>query len=493
MNFPKGFLWGGATAANQCEGGWQEGGKGWSVADVSTWKPNVDVRDYHALHTITSADVTKGMQTLDDHFYPKRRGCDFYHHWEEDLDLYQEMGFKTLRLSIQWTRIFPTGLEEEPNEAGLAFYEKVFRGLKERGIEPLVTLHHYEMPLYLSNNYDGWYSRKVIDLFVKFAVTVFERYKGLVKYWLSFNEIDSVFRHPFTTIGIVPDRYPKDKLDEVIYQSVHNQFVASALATKHLHRIDPNARMGCMVTCTTTYPENCNPKTMLKVQAQNRDNLYYADIQAFGVYPQWVKNKWKREGIQIDFGEADEEILKCYPVDFVSFSYYMTRVDSVDTSIKERVGGNLQTGIKNPWLETSDWGWQIDPDGLQYSLIELYDRYRKPLFIVENGLGAHDTLESDGKIYDDYRIAYYQGHIQAIAQALEQGVEVMGYTPWTSIDLVSMSTAQMSKRYGFVYVDADDEGSGTYARSRKKSFYWYKQVITSNGSDLENHAEYPKA
>ena len=483
--FPEGFLWGGATAANQCEGAWNEDGKGMSVADCSTYKPNVDPKDYVAQHGITGKQVEEAMNSDSTELYGKRHGIDFYHRYEGDLDLFQDMGFKTLRVSIQWTRIYPTGLEEEPNEKGLQFYENLFRAMKKRGIEPLVTLHHYEMPLYLANHYDGWYRREVIDLFIKFCKTVFARYKGLVKYWLTFNEIDSVFRHPFTTIGIVPDRYPKEKLEEIIYQCVHNQFVASALATKYLHQLIPGAQMGCMLTRTLTYPENCHPQNMLLALKTNRENFYYADIQVFGEYPRHILNDWKRNNIQVEFGPGDEEILKCHTVDFVSFSYYMTMVASIDAEKKEKVCGNLATGVKNPYLDVTEWGWQVDPTGLQYALIDLYDRYRKPLFIVENGLGSKDQVEADGSIIDDYRIEYFRQHIEAIGAAIEDGVDVMGYTPWGCIDLVSMSTCQMSKRYGFIYVDVDDLGHGTYERRKKKSFDWYKKVIATNGADLD--------
>ncbi|MDF2821906.1 MAG: 6-phospho-beta-glucosidase [Clostridiales bacterium] len=483
--FPKDFLWGGALAANQCEGAWDEDGKGMSVADCSTYKPKVDPKDYKGQHGITSEDIENAMNSDDIYLYGKRHGNDFYHRYKEDIGLCGEMGFKVLRVSIQWTRIYPNGIEENPNEAGLAFYEDMFAEMRKQGIEPLVTLHHYEMPLFLSNEFDGWYKKEVIDLFIKFCKTVFTRYKGLVKYWLTFNEIDSVFRHPFTTIGIVNDRYPEDKLEEIIYQSVHNQFVASSLATKYLREIIPGAQMGCMLTRTLTYPENCNPKNMMLALKVNRENFFYADVQTFGEYPQHILNYWKKNNIQIEMSEEEKEILKNYTVDFVSFSYYMTMVASIDAGKREKVSGNLTAGVKNPYLDTTEWNWQIDPMGLQYSLIEMYDRYRKPLFIVENGIGNRDTVETDGSIIDDYRIDYFRDHIKAIGDAIDEGVEVMGYTPWGCIDLVSMSTCQMSKRYGFVYVDVDDEGHGSYERRKKKSFHWYQQVIATNGVDLD--------
>ena len=401
--FPADFLWGGATAANQCEGAWNIDGKGISIADCTRIKKNVNKKDYKSLHEIKSEDIERAMSTNDTIEYPKRHGIDFYHHYKEDLDLFQEMGFKTLRVSIQWTRIYPTGIEEEPNEAGLKFYENLFKEMKKRNIEPLVTLHHYELPLYICNNFQGWYQREVIGLFLKFCKTVYTRYKGLVKYWLTFNEIDSVFRHPFTTLG---------------------------------------------------------------------------------TYPQHIKNEWERKNITIHFEKEDEEVLKKYTVDYVAFSYYMSKISSINEEGKERVSGNISSSVKNPYLDITEWDWQIDPTGLTTSLIDLYDRYEKPLFIVENGLGYNDTIETDGTIQDDYRIQYFKEHISAIAEAIEEGVEVMGYTPWGCIDLISMSTCQMSKRYGFIYVDLDDDGNGSYKRYKKKSFEWYKKVIATNGNNL---------
>lgn len=483
--FPEGFLWGGATAANQCEGAWNVDGKGMSVADCSTYKPKTDPKDYKAQHIITDEDIKKAMESEDTHLYGKRHGIDFYHRYREDLDLFAEMGFKTLRVSIAWTRIFPNGIEDEPNEKGLKYYEDMFTYMKEKNIEPLVTLAHYEMPLYLCNNYDGWYQRPVVDMFVKFCKVVFKRYKNLVKYWLTFNEIDSIFRHPFTTAGIVTDRYPEYKLEEIVYQSLHHQFIASSLATKYCHEIIPGSQVGCMVTRILTYPENCHPDNCLLALKDNRENYFYSDVQVFGEYPRFIKKEWEEKGINIKFQQGDEEILKQHTVDFVSFSYYMSLVSSIDAEKKEKVSGNLSSGVKNPYLDVTEWNWQIDPKGLHYSLIDMYDRYRKPLFIVENGLGNKDRIEEDGTIIDDYRIDYFKSHIGAIMDAIEDGVEVMGYTPWGCIDLVSMSTCQMSKRYGFIYVDLDDDENGTYDRKRKKSFYWYKKVIETNGAALD--------
>lgn len=485
--FPNEFLWGGATAANQAEGAWNVDGKGMSVADVSKFKPNIAIEDYVSQWHMSSKDVEEGMKTDDTVYYPKRRGVDFYHRYKEDLALFSEMGFKTLRVSIAWTRIFPKGTENEPNQKGLEFYRELFQEMRRQNIEPLVTLSHYEMPLYLVNEYDGWVSREVMEMFVKFTKIVVNEYKDLVKYWLTFNEIDSVFRHPFTTVGVLEDKYAsKEEAEEAIYQALHHQFVASSLATKHIHEVVPNGLVGAMLTKRMTYPETCNPADVLLAQKENRENSFYADVQVFGEYPQFILNELKEKGFDIQMEEEDKEVLKAYTVDFLSFSYYMSMVASINGDKREKVGGNLTTGVKNPYLETSEWGWQIDPMGLHISLIDLYDRYRIPLFIVENGMGAKDKMEEDGSIQDDYRIDYFKTHLQAVNMAIKEGVEIMGYTSWGSTDFVSASTSQMDKRYGFIYVDADDYGNGTYSRTKKKSFYWYKEVIASNGASLYN-------
>lgn len=483
--FPNGFMWGGAIAANQAEGAWNIDGKGISVADVAKYKPNIDKKDYVSQWHVTPEEMKEAMNTNDEIYYPKRRGIDFYHRYKDDIKLFAEMGFKTLRVSIAWTRIFPKGIEDIPNEKGLLFYEELFKELKKYNIEPLVTLSHYEMPLYLVENYRGWESRKVVDMFVKFSKVCLLRYKDLVKYWITFNEIDSVFRHPFTTVGILEENYKsKREAEEAIYQALHHQFVASSITTKYAHQIIPDSKIGCMITKTITYPETCNPVDVYLAQKDNRNNSFYSDVQVFGEYPKHILKYFEKNQINIKMLEGDLELLKQHTVDFISFSYYMSMVQSINAENREKVGGNLLTGVKNPYLETSDWGWQIDPVGLKISLIDLYDRYHLPLWIVENGIGAIDKIEDDGTIQDDYRIDYFRKHFEQISEAIEEGVECIGYTSWGCIDIISASTSQISKRYGFIYVDLDDLGNGTYNRIKKKSFYWYKKVIESNGNLL---------
>ncbi|MFB1097385.1 glycoside hydrolase family 1 protein [Terribacillus sp. JSM ZJ617] len=484
MTFSKDFLWGGAIAANQAEGAWNVDGRGMSVADVASYRSDLSLDDYEGHVAISSEIVQKAMDDPTDKYYPKRRGIDFYHHYKEDLALFAEMGFKALRVSIAWSRIFPTGEEQEPNEKGLEFYDNLFKEMKKYNIEPIVTLSHYEMPLALSVKYNGWVERKVIDDFVRFSNVCFNRYKDYVKYWLTFNEIDSINRHPFTTAGIIPDRCPEGKEEEQVYQALHHQFVASALVTKDCHEIIPGSQVGCMLTKLTTYPNTCKPEDVEITLKKNLQNYFYADVQVFGEYPRLTLKKLERKGIHIQMEEGDLEILKENTVDYLSFSYYMSLTESVEDGL-EKTAGNTVRGVKNPYLPATDWGWQIDPIGLKISLLELYDRYRLPLIIVENGMGAKDEVESDGSIHDDYRVNYFREHFRQMKEAVEEGVELFGYTSWGPIDIISAGTSQMSKRYGFIYVDQDDEGNGTLERKRKDSFYWYKKVIESNGEDLD--------
>ena len=483
--FPEGFLWGGATAANQVEGGWKEGGKGISVSDCARHHLDVDVENYKAHNHITSKDIEEALASDDDSLYPKRHGSQFYYHYKEDIKMFAEMGFKVYRMSIAWSRIFPNGDDEQPNEAGLKFYDDVFDECAKYGIEPLVTMSHYEPPLNLVLKYNGWYNRKLVGFFETFVKTICERYKNKVKYWLTFNEVDSMIRHPYTTGGLIEDRFPGIKWNQVIFQAMHHQFVASALATKICHEIISDSMVGCMLTKLTYYPYSCKPEDVLQAQQDMRGTYCYSDTQVFGEYPAYLLAKFKNEGVEIVKEPGDDEVMKKYPVDFVSFSYYMSSCSAASSEGLDTAVGNTVTAVKNPYLPSSEWGWQIDPIGLRISMVDLYDRYRKPLFIVENGLGAKDTIEEDGSILDDYRIDYLRKHIKAMKDAIDDGVDLIGYTTWGCIDLVAASTGEMSKRYGFIYVDKDDQGNGTLERRKKKSFNWYKQVIASNGERLD--------
>ena len=475
-SFRKDFLWGGATAANQFEGAWNLDGKGPSVSDMCT------NGTYEKPKRITPK-FEEGT------LYPSREAIDFYHHYAEDIALFAEMGFKTFRMSIAWTRIFPTGMEEEPNEAGLAFYDKVFDECKKYGIEPLVTLSHYEMPYALVEKYNGWESRELVDLFCRYSKTVLDRYAGKVKYWLTFNEINSgtmpmgavlslgtIKGYEGTLMG-VPDK-PQER-----FQGLHHQFLASAKTIKYAHENHPDYKMGNMCIFATSYPYTCNPDDVIECQKQNRmTNWFCSDIHVRGEYPAYSERFFEEKGITIKKEPGDDAILKEGTVDFYTFSYYMS--SCVSTSEDAKGKGNFVGGVINPYLKTSEWGWQIDPKGLRYSLNEIYDRYRIPVMVVENGLGAKDTLEEDGSIHDNYRIDYLREHIKEMKEAVKDGVDLMGYTPWGCIDLVSASTGEMAKRYGFIYVEKYDDGTGTFARRKKDSFEWYKKVIATNGEDL---------
>ena len=399
--------------------------------------------------------------------------------------MFAEMGFSVFRFSIAWSRIFPNGDEETPNEAGLAFYDQLIDECRRHGMEPLVTLSHYETPYHLAKTYDGWCSRKMIDFFKRYVNTVMKRYKGKVHYWLTFNEINSILHNPYLSGGILTPKEQLSKSD--LYQAIHHELVASALVTKMAHEIDPDNKVGCMVIGIPSYPLTPNPDDVIANMEQDRHNLYFTDVQARGAYPKYLNRYFKENGIQIQMEEGDEEILK-NSVDFISFSYYMSTCGCADPDAHPQAAGNIIPGVANPYLRSSQWGWQIDPKGLRYLLNQFYDRYQKPLFIVENGLGARDELiEKAGvlTVEDDYRIEHMREHLLQVEEAIEDGVEVLGYTSWGCIDLVSASTAQMSKRYGFIYVDRNDDGSGTMARYRKKSFYWYRDVIASNGASLK--------
>ncbi|WP_037282815.1 glycoside hydrolase family 1 protein [Saccharibacillus sacchari] len=482
--FPADFLWGGATAANQVEGGYDAGGKGLTTADMVPFVPKAQ-RGLNFAIDVNSDYIERALKGEVEDRYPKRDGVDFYNRYEEDIELFAEMGFKAFRLSINWARIFPNGDDAVPNLEGLEFYDRVFAALNKHGIEPIVTLSHYETPLALSRKHNGWYSRELIPLFVKYAETVFNRYRHQVKYWITFNEINMMGHSPYTGGGVLIDRIPGRTKEQIAYQALHHQFVASALVTKLAHEIDPSAQVGCMLARTQTYPVTNNPDDVFLAQHYNDLNLFHTDVHVHGEYPSYMNRYFAENDIEIQKEIGDDEILKQYPVDYVSLSYYMSKSVAKNPENYEAVSGNLVTyAVKNQYLDTSDWGWQIDPKGLRITLRDMYNRYRKPLFVVENGLGAYDKVEEDGSIHDTYRIDYLKKHIEQMKEAVLDGVDLMGYTAWGPIDLISMSTSEMSKRYGFVYVDQDDEGNGTLNRSKKDSFDWYKRVIATNGEDL---------
>lgn len=476
MSLSKDFLWGGATAANQCEGGWQEGGKGIGLIDVVPYGKD-------------RIPVSKGELAMLDcdgcHQYPSHEAIDFYHHYKEDIALFAEMGFKCYRMSISWTRIFPNGDEAYPNELGLEFYDKVFDECLSHGIQPLVTICHFDLPVSLIKKFGGWRDRRMINCFMNYCETIFKRYREKVKYWITFNEINMINHLPFTSCGLV--FYENEDRLHAKYLCAHHELIASAKAVKLAHEIMPGCMVGCMLAGGSFYPYSCAPADVWKAKQTERGNYFFIDVQSRGAYPNYAIRWLERAGVTIDWQPGDKEILAEGTADFISFSYYCSRCDTADPEVAaKRMAANAFRTVRNPHLKASEWGWQIDPLGLRVAMNDLYDRYQKPLFIVENGLGAKDVVKEDGSIEDDYRIDYMREHIKCMIDAVEKdGVPLMGYTMWGPVDLVSASTGEMSKRYGFIYVDKDDEGKGTLNRKRKKSFYWYKKVIETNGTDLD--------
>ena len=476
--FPENFLWGGATAANQLEGAYLADGKGLSVADAM---PGGKIR----FEVLGSPEFD---WTIDEekYVYPNHKGISYYEHFKEDIALFAEMGFKCYRFSIAWSRIFPQGDELEPNEAGLKFYDQVIDECLKYGIEPVITISHYEMPLNLAKKYGGWKNRELITFYERYAKVVLTRFHSKVKYWMTFNEINSALHFPALSQGMVLSNGAGDFKN--IAQAWHNQFVASSLAVKIGHELDPDLKIGCMIIYATTYSLDANPVNQAATMEQNQIfNYYCADVQVRGEYPGYTNRFLNSRGVKfedLDITKEDLDLLKAYPVDYVGFSYYMSSAVTVTGDESDTVAGNLLGGVRNPFLKASEWGWQIDPVGLRIALNELYNRYQKPVFVVENGLGAVDEITAEGQIIDDYRIDYLRAHIEQMAKAIEDGVDLMGYTPWSCIDLVSASTGEMSKRYGFIYVDLDDKIEGSGKRMKKKSFDWYKQVIATNGADL---------
>ncbi|MEK4056769.1 6-phospho-beta-glucosidase [Paenibacillus sp. FSL F4-0087] len=470
--FPEKFLWGGATAANQLEGAYLEGGKGLTTVDLIPTGAN---RFPIALGNLDSYEPKDGE------FYPSHEAIDFYHRYKEDIALFAEMGFKCLRLSVAWARIFPNGDDAEPNEAGLQFYDDVFDELLKYNIEPVVTICHFDVPVQLVETYGGWKNRKMIGFFETYAKTLFDRYKDKVKYWMTFNEINMLLHLPYIGAGIVLQE--GENKEQVLYQAAHHELVASALAVKACHEIIPGAQIGCMLAAGMVYPYTSNPDDVWKAMEQDRESFFFIDVQSKGAYPGYTKRFFREHEIVINMQPEDADILMQNTVDYIGFSYYASRCTSTDPEIlKDSTEGNVFGSVKNPYLQASEWGWTIDPKGLRITCNQLYDRYGKPLFIVENGLGATDVLLDNDTVEDDYRIDYLNRHFAEMAEAIQDGVELLGYTSWGPIDLVSAGTGEMKKRYGYIYVDRNNDGSGTLRRVKKKSFHWYKEVIANNGA-----------
>lgn len=462
--FPEHFLWGGAICANQAEGAYLEDGKGLDISDGFAHGIK------HAYDPIPDPEQ----------FYPTHEAIDFYHRYREDLALMEEMGFKAFRTSINWSRIFPNGDDREPNEAGLKFYDDLFDEMRRRGMEPVVTLSHYETPAHLVEAYGSWRDRRMVDFFMRYCETVFKRYGAKVKYWLTFNEINNMRRMPGAAGGIFFRE--GENQSQVVHQANHHMFVANSLAIKLCHELCPDAKIGCMLSLSNVYPRTCKPEDVFETMEVRRQSLMYGDVMIRGYYPAYMARIWEEAGVKVEMEPGDEALLRTYTADFLGFSYYRTTTHEFGRPFCGDTGGDQ--GTPNPYLETTPWGWQIDPLGLRYTLNELYDRYQIPLFVVENGLGQIDEPDEDGRIHDSYRIDYVRRHVEAMREAIRDGVEILGYTYWGPIDIVSAGTGEMNKRYGFVYVDRDNEGRGTLERRKKDSFGWYAELIRSNGEKL---------
>lgn len=475
MSFPKHFLWGGASAANQYEGGYNEGGKGLACADLISG----------GSHT-TSRKITAKIE--EELLYPSHEATDFYHHYQEDIALFAEAGFKAFRMSINWTRIFPKGNDAEPNEEGLAFYDRVFDECRKYGIEPIVTIAHFDVPAYLSQEYNGWASREVIDFYARYAAVLFERYHEKVNYWITFNEINTATLSigNFLSLGLQVGESEfinqPDNLQQR-YQALHHQFVASAKVVAYGHEHYPDLKIGCMISYMPRYPYTSHPNdVLLAKQEENMHSKFCGDVQVTGKYPYYAKKYFADHGFTIEFAPEDQAILAKGTVDYYTFSYYLTLCVSADEKVTKNghsmIGGS---GVNNPYLEQTEWNAMIDPVGLRIALNDIYDRYQLPLMIVENGIGVSETVAEDGQIHDDYRINYLEKHIAEMEKAIDDGVELIGYTIWSAVDIVSASTGEMKKRYGIIFVDKYDDGTGNLDRKKKDSFYWYQKVIERNG------------
>ncbi|WP_339030341.1 glycoside hydrolase family 1 protein [Spiroplasma endosymbiont of Cantharis nigra] len=478
MKFEKDdFLWGSASSAAQIEGAYQVDGKSLTIADLTPYIELKDKKDLSKVHSLTKEDFLRGLDPNSPDTYPKRLGNDFYNRYKEDIKLMKDAGMKIYRLSISWARIYPNGDELVPNEAGLAFYERVFKECRAQGMEIMVTLSHFDFPYPILEKYNGFLNREVIKLFVKYAKTLIERFSKYVKYWLPFNELNISLIYTHTGLGFFTERDSNYmNILRKSFQGLHNLFIAQAEMIKFAKKF-PDIKVGCMVSDMTTYSYDCNPINVFhNLQQEQIRKWFFFDVMTRGEYPGYANRFFKENKIEFKIFDGDMELLKSNPIDFISFSYYQTNTVSVTDKVSQ-TGGNLTVGGVNPYLKQTQWGWQIDPIGLRYELNQLWDRYQLPLFISENGIGVTETLNKNKTVDDDYRIDYFREHFIQINEAIKDGVNVFGYTMWTAIDLVSGATSEFNKRYGVVYVDYDDKHNGTGDRYLKKSYHWFKKFM----------------
>ena len=461
--FPENFLWGASTSAYQVEGASLEDGKGPSCQDVKEIP-------------VGTSDLTVC--------------ADQYHRYKEDIALMAEMGFKTYRFSVSWSRILPEGTGAI-NPKGIAYYNHIIDECLKYGIEPLVTMFHFDMPASLDRR-GSWSNRESVDWFVNFAKILFENYGDRVKYWLTINEQNMLTLFG-PTIGTLTIPKGTENLLKETYQQNHHMLVAQAKVMALCHEMIPNAKIGPAPNISIVYPATCKPKDVLAAQNFNAlRNWLYLDMAVYGRYNDLSWAYLKEHDALPKFSEGDEQILKSGHPDFIGFNYYNSTTcqwsDSFeqikDSSAPLDIAGMFE-GAKNPYLPVTEFNWEIDPDGFRATIREIYSRYHLPMIITENGLGAYDKLTEDGKIHDPYRIDFLRKHIEQMRLAIADGCDMMGYCPWSAIDLISTHEG-IVKRYGFIYVDRDEFDLKTLKRYRKDSFYWYKKVIASNGENLSD-------
>ena len=474
--FPEGFLWGGAIAACQAEGAYDVDGRGLSTSDLRCYTKGFDRANIEKEGGDTLAGIRATVADTES-FFPKRYGIDFYHTYKEDLGLMQELGLRAFRTSVSWSRIFPQGDEEEPNEAGLTFYDRLFNEIVADGMVPVITMSHYDIPLHLVTEYGGFANREVIKLFCRYAKVLLERYHDLVKYWIVFNQVNLLPTVRFGSLGLYDDQ--AENMEELMYQAVHHQMVAAAQTKLMARRIDPTLHIGTMMADGTFYPATCRPADVVLTMQKNRMQYFFTDVQLRGEYPVYALRYFKEHGYDIKILPEDEELLRDNTMDFLGISYYSSKI--VDSDVNTIAPFEAS---QNPNLEPTPWEWRADPLGFYNSISQYWDRYEVPIMIAENGFGALDEVEPDGSIHDSYRIDYLRKHVEQLRECVKDGVDVIAYLSWGPIDIVSSSSAEMSKRYGYVYVDRDDFGNGSQKRLKKDSFYWYQHVIQTNGAEL---------
>jgi 6-phospho-beta-glucosidase len=479
--FPKDFLWGGAIAANQAEGAWREDGKGISVADVNRLKEELPLEKRYN-RDLSTEDVRQALADTEA-TYPKRFGIDFYRTYKDDLKLLAGTGMNAFRTSINWARIFPNGDDEKPNEAGLKFYDSLIDEIIKNNMRPLITISHYEFPINLALNYNGWYDRRLIEFFTRFCEVVFERYKDKVLDWILVNQVNLIKFESFNHLGVPSDKVTN--LLEAKYQAVHNELVACGRAIRIAKKINPHFNIGNMIYDDISYAASCKPEDVLATCKRNQMEYFFSDIAIRGSYPGYALRYFDENNIHIEFGKDDEADLQ-NTIDFLAISYYYTMISdaqSVNQKDEPEIASH-NNEYPNPHIKQSAWGWGIDPIGMRIKLNYFWDRYQIPIVIAENGIGCFDKVEADGSVHDPYRIEYLRAHIEQLKEAIKDGVKITAYHPWGPIDIVSASSSEMDKRYGFIYVDLDNHGKGSGKRILKDSYHWYKEVVASNGENL---------